>query len=100
MIPNPQQPNASRHPGTSFQTLDTQPPKNGNEEANTSTPQTNLGTGIRAKLEYSLGYILGYRLRKCAGFHPYHESVGTLVRSLLPKEITSYIPESTLQQTE
>jgi len=49
MIPNPQQPKASHHPDDGFHTLDTQPPKNENEEANTPTPQTNIGTGMRAE---------------------------------------------------
>jgi hypothetical protein len=38
MISNPQQPNAPHHLGDGFHTLDTQPPNNGNEEANTSNP--------------------------------------------------------------
>gem|GEM_PF-3100126 len=58
MISNPQRLNASHHPDDGFHTLTTQPPKNGNEEANTSNPQTNLGTDMRAKAHSLLFAVL------------------------------------------
>jgi hypothetical protein len=64
----PATPNASHHSDNGFHTVTTQSPQKRNEEANTSNPQTNLGTNIRAMIVglYNDFCILGSEWEKHA----------------------------------